>query len=358
MTDQLGANVRIIPTCTDISATDFAQLFFDHWYCENGLPLEIISDHDKLFTSSFWSALTQLSGIKLGMSTTFHPETDGSSERSNKTVNQLLRYHIDHAQAGWVQALPRICFMIMNTVNASTKFSPFQLCMGHSPRLIPPFSKWAFNDVLRKHPQDASDALGIIAKLQLDILEAQDNLLEAKVHQAALANVHRHPDNVFVIGDKVMLNTKNRRWQFASPRSHRVTKFFPRFNGPYVITASFPNTSTYILQMPHVRKNSCTTFHASQLMRHIPNDNSLFPSHSLGQVEPVTMPDRSEEFLIDRIIDQRRCGKGFQYLVHWLGMGPEEDEWLPRREIEETEALDRWLEAVSRLENFSKGEGM
>ena len=138
ITDRLGSDVWLIPTTTDVSAEEFARLFFDYWYCENGLPLEIISDRDKLFVSRFWKTLTQLSGIKLGMSTAFHPQTDGLSERTNKTINQCLRYHVSRNQEGWVRALPRVRFAIMNTVNASTKVSPFQLRMGRSPRVIPP----------------------------------------------------------------------------------------------------------------------------------------------------------------------------------------------------------------------------
>ena len=87
MTDRLGADVCIIPSRTDISAKDFVDVFFDHW---NGLPLEIILDRDKLFISRFWKRLTQVAGVKLGMSTAFHPETDGASERTNKTVNKCL----------------------------------------------------------------------------------------------------------------------------------------------------------------------------------------------------------------------------------------------------------------------------
>ena len=77
-TDQLGSNIQIVPTQMYILAEDFAQLFFDHWYCENGLPLEIILDRDKLFVSQFGKALTSITGVKVGMSTVFHPKTDGS----------------------------------------------------------------------------------------------------------------------------------------------------------------------------------------------------------------------------------------------------------------------------------------
>src|SRR6202000_282528 len=139
MTDRLGgSDIRIEPTSTKITAEEFALLFFDKWYCENGLQLDIVSDRDKLFMSKFWKALNRLTGVKLKMSTSYHPETDGASERTNKTVNQILRYHVDRSQTGWAKSLPHVRFMIMNTINKSTGYSPFQLRMGRSPRILPP----------------------------------------------------------------------------------------------------------------------------------------------------------------------------------------------------------------------------
>jgi len=104
--DRLHSDVRIIPTNINISAEDLALLFFDHWYCENGLPLHLVSDRDKLFVSKFWTTLHKLMGVKLKLSTSYHLETDGSSERTNKTINQSIRYHIRRNQKGWVRALP------------------------------------------------------------------------------------------------------------------------------------------------------------------------------------------------------------------------------------------------------------
>ena len=106
MTDWVGSDVQVVPTWMDILAEDFTQLFFDNWYCKHGLPWEFISDRDKLFVSCFWKALTKIAGVKLRMSTAFHPETDSSSEKTNKTVNQYLQYHVTRNQKGWVQALP------------------------------------------------------------------------------------------------------------------------------------------------------------------------------------------------------------------------------------------------------------
>jgi hypothetical protein len=97
-TDRLGFDFQLTPTRTNITPENFALLFFDTWYCENGLPLEIISDRDKLFVSKFWNALHKLTGVKLKMSTAFHPQTDGTSEHTNKTVNQCIRYHVARNQ--------------------------------------------------------------------------------------------------------------------------------------------------------------------------------------------------------------------------------------------------------------------
>ena len=342
ITDILGSDVRLIPTTTDISAEEFAGLFFDQWYCENGLPLEIISDHDKLFISRFWKALTRLAGVKLGMSTAFHPQTDGASERTNRMVNQCLRYHVSRNQEGWVRALPRVRFAIMNTVNASTKVSPFQLRMGRSPRLVPP---------IIPHPTatptdtdvDASRARQVLDRIQLDVQEAKDNLMLAKIFQADQANRHRAQEDVYKVGDKVMLSTANRRKEYAPSSSGRVTKFFPRHDGPYEVTAAYPQTSTYKLGIPDAAPNTCLTFHASQLKRYIPNKADLFPDRELERPGPVTTTNGEREHVIDRIVDERKRGRGYQYLVRWKGYGEEDKEWLPRRELEDTIALDEWL---------------
>ena len=113
-------------------------IFSLNWYCKNGLPSDLVSDRDKLFMSHFWKVLTKLTGISLKMLSTYHPETDGSSEHTNKTMNQLIQLHVDCNQKGWVCALPQICFCIMNTVNVSTGYSGFQLHLGWSPCLILP----------------------------------------------------------------------------------------------------------------------------------------------------------------------------------------------------------------------------
>ena len=150
-TDQLGSDICLVPTHSTITTKELAVLFFDKWYCENSLLLDITCDHDPLFTSKFWSAFNKLTNVRLRMSSVYHPQSDGASEWTNKTLNQCLCYHVDRNQSGWRRALPRIRFQMMNTVNASTGFSQFQLRMGRSPPLIPPLVRDWTNDLEDTH---------------------------------------------------------------------------------------------------------------------------------------------------------------------------------------------------------------
>jgi hypothetical protein len=242
ITDCLHSDICIIPTCIDISAEDLAILFFNHWYCENGLLLKIISDRDKLFVSKFWSALHALTGVKLKLSSAYHPQTDGSSERSNKTINQCIRYHVHRNQKGWVQALPKIRFDIMNSVNTSTGFSPFQLCLGRSPRIIPPLIPNSLTPTVAASPEGIR-ASELISCLSDNENEAKDNLLQAKIFQSHYANQHRGPEVVYKEGDKVMLSTLHRRHEYKKKGKKHVAKFFPCFDGPYVIIKAHPQAS-------------------------------------------------------------------------------------------------------------------
>jgi hypothetical protein len=150
----------------------------------------------------------------------------------------------------------------MNTINVSSGFSPFQLHMGHSPCLIPPIApalaEEASSDV------DTALALALIKCITLDIKEAKDNLLAAKVAQAEFANRHRGDEIVYSVGDKVMLSTIHRCREYMQKNSDRVAKFMPRFDGPFLMIKAFPEKSIYTLELPN-EPNRFPTFHASLL---------------------------------------------------------------------------------------------
>ncbi|KAG8842896.1 hypothetical protein FRB96_004611, partial [Tulasnella sp. 330] len=273
MTNRLGgSDIWILPTRYDISAEDFAVLFFNEWYCENGLPLEIISDREKLFMSTLWRLLTKLSGVKLKMSTAYHPETDGSSERTNKTVNQILQFHADRNQKNWVRALPHVRFSIMNMLNTSTGFSPFQLKLGRSPHLIPPIVP--DGSPTAKAPK-GTWAVELIQQLAVDVMEAQDNLLSAKTSQAEFANRSCGSEVEYHVGDMVMLSTKNQRAEYKQKGEFQTAKLMLRYDGLYEIMGAHLEKSHYTLQLQPGSKVH-PGFHGRELRLYQLNDTKLF----------------------------------------------------------------------------------
>jgi hypothetical protein len=341
ITDALGSDIRLIPTTMKLTAEECAELFFTNWYCENGLPKAIVSDRDKLFVSKFWRAVCKLSGVKLKMSSAYHPETDGSSERTNKTVNQCIRYHVNRSQKGWVRALPLIRFQMLNTVNKSTGYSGFQLRFGKSPRLVP---EWNTEEMVAENPELKEALLkvtDVLSRLRDDVNDARDNLLSAKFQQAFFANRKRGEEEKLKVGEKVLVDTSTRRHEYKSGKKGRVAKFMPRFDGPFTIVEAHPEISSYKVDIPG-HPGGPQSFHTSRLKKHVENDDVLFPSRTMERPGPIVTKDGEEEWEIDKIIDDRKVGRGMQYLVRWTGHGDEDLRWLPRRELKDCAALDDW----------------
>ena len=135
---------------------------------------------------------------------------------------------------------------------------------------------------------------------------------------------------------------QNRRHEYIANGDGRVAKFMPRYDGPYKILEARPETSTYILDIPHQSAQACNAFHVSQLHAFVANDRELFPSRELPRPGPVVTPDGQLENFIECIIDKKKVGRSRKYLVRWMGYGPEDDEWLSRKDLEDCEALDIW----------------
>ena len=237
---------------------------------------------------------------------------------------------------------------MMNTVNTSTGFSGFQLMTGQSPGVIPlllTISSPPDHD--SEVNNGVADTHMVLQRLEDDIQAAKDNLLLVKVSQAAQKNKGCSAEKLYAIGDKVMLSTFHQQRDYVQTGQNCVTKFMPRFNGPYMITSTFPLHSVYTIDMPN-SPELYSHFHATLLKPFIPNNKELFPSHI--HLHPgMVITEKGEEWFIDQIIDERKHSRGYQYLVRWGGEGPEMDSWLPRAEVEECEALDVWLKSNNHL---------
>ena len=132
--DQLTKRAHFIPTTTTISAAQTAHLFFNNIWKYHGLPARIISDRDSKFTAKFWQTLWALLGTKLAMSTAYSPQTDGQTERLNRTLEEFIRAYIDNITNDWSKLLAPAEYAYNNTKHESTGFSPFELDCGQRPR--------------------------------------------------------------------------------------------------------------------------------------------------------------------------------------------------------------------------------
>lgn len=84
--DRFSRLVRFIPIKSDVSAADVAKLFFEHWLCRFGVPSKIVCDRDVRFQSNFWKSLCQCLDSRVAMSTAYHPQTDGLTERYHRSI--------------------------------------------------------------------------------------------------------------------------------------------------------------------------------------------------------------------------------------------------------------------------------
>ncbi len=223
----------------------------------------------------------------------------------------------------------------MNTINAATGISPFQLRLGVSPRVIPP--------LVESVTAPNVDAAKLIKDIEELTTQAKDSLLSSKISQSLQANNLRSKESPYAVGDYVYLSTSNRWKEYTHAGDGRVAKFMPRFDGPYEITKAFPEKSTYTLNMPN--SNVFPTFHASQLKRFVPNDDTLFPSRTLEEPEAVVNDEGEEEWYVDSIADEKRGRRGMEYLVRFRGYVSEHDRWMTRADVEDLEVFDAWLQS-------------
>lgn len=223
-------------------------------------------------------------------------------------------------------------------MNASTGFSGFQLRMGQSPRILP----LLVPSTLARPPAKDINACAIISNVLANEAEAKDALLTSKISQVFWVNKDRGMEDIFKSGDQVMLSTLHWRREYKAGDTRRIAKFFPHFDGPHSMIGSFPEKSAYTLHLPN-SPETFNMFHSSILKWFHLNDPILFPSHEHACPSSIVTAEGVEEYAVEKIVNERKHGGGFQYLVRWVGYGPDEDLWLLWRELDDCKALDEWL---------------
>jgi hypothetical protein len=131
--DRLTKARHLIPSESTIDAEGLADLFMQHVFKLHGLPLTIVTDRGPQFAADFWGRLCSRLGIDRRLSTAFHPQTDGQTERVNAVMEQYLRMHVNYLQDDWVEWLPLAEFAANNHASETTGACPFFGMYGATP---------------------------------------------------------------------------------------------------------------------------------------------------------------------------------------------------------------------------------
>ncbi|GJS44525.1 putative reverse transcriptase domain-containing protein [Tanacetum coccineum] len=132
--DRLTKSAIFIPMKETDPLEKLARLYLKEVVTRHGIPVSIICDRDPRFASNFWRSLQKALGTSLDMSTAYHPQTDGQSERTIQTLEDMLRACVIDFGNGWVKHLPLVEFSYNNSYHASIKAAPFEALYGRKCR--------------------------------------------------------------------------------------------------------------------------------------------------------------------------------------------------------------------------------
>ena len=312
--DRLSKDRKYIPVrCGEegCSAEETAKLLKDHVWSFHGLPSSITSDRAKAFISAVWKALCRRLGIDSNPSSSYHPETDGQTERANQDCKQSLRALVNYHQNDWVDHLPISRFQHANLESAATGMTPFFFNNGYHPRMN--FSPD------EKEPRTVSErvaaerAAQFVEKMEAILEFGRKNDAEAKERMAIQANRHRR-DISYKIGDWVWLSTKDLR----TDRPCKSLDY--KFIGPYQIIAE--HNGSYELDLPGTLGIEKT--HHSKKLRPEPNDP--LPGQYNDPPPPLRIEEGEPVHGIERIVGSRYRFGLLQYKVKWEGY-EQDDVW-------------------------------
>ena len=313
--DCLGKRIHIAPTVDTVTAEGTAELYWKTVFLHHGLPKILVSDRDPRFTSKFWKHLTRLSGTRLNMSTANHAQTDGQTERANRTIEDMLRAYVSPFQNDWDKFLVPVEFAYNDSVQASTGQSPFFLEYGYHPRS--PLSTVVSADPATR---DAS-ASAFVSRMRQLIESARTALRAAQERQAKYADQHRR-DFEFYVGDRVLLSASHLRVRHAV---NAVNKLAPLFYGPYEVVEVISRVAYRLKLPPHFRIHP--VIHISHLKAFNTDEDPA--STRVVDPPPTEIIDGNEHFPVEAFLDRRYSGTRTQFLVKWEGYG--EDHLVMRR---------------------------
>jgi len=314
-----------------IRKTDGAAVLAKKYVSEivklHGVPVSIVSDRDSKFTSAFWRAFQAEMGTKVQMSTTYHPQTDGQSERTIQTLEDMLRMCVLDWGGHWADHLSLVEFAYNNSYQASIGMAPFEALYGRPCRTPLCWTQVGERSIYgADYVQETTERIRV---LKLNMKEAQDR-------QRSYADKRRR-ELEFEVGDRVYLKMAMLR---GPNRSISETKLSPRYMGPFRIVERVGPVA-YRLELPDVMRAFHKVFHVSMLRKCLHKDDEVLAKIPEDLQPNMTLEARPVRVLERRIKELRR--KKIPLIkVLWDCDGVTEETWEPEARMKAR--FKKWFE--------------
>ena len=287
------------------TAADLAQIFAREIWRLHSLPRDIMSDRDSRFTSNTWKDFLAVIGIRFRMSTTFHPQTDGQTERVNQVIEPYLRPFLNGEQDHWVDVLPMAEHAYNNSVTSGTGMTPVYTNYGRHPESQNPQRMEVMNPASHAYAHW--------------IPGAQDRGRKApkaaRKRMMKYADTRRTPPLAYKVGDAVMLSTAHLKLKRPS------RKLDHKFIGPFQIQQLISPTAVR-LTLPHQWKTH-PTFHVAEVEPFVQGNRPVDYEKVLRECADI---EADEEYDVDEIKGSIKRRNSVLYHVKWLGF-PKKKEW-------------------------------
>ncbi|GJZ87835.1 putative reverse transcriptase domain-containing protein [Tanacetum coccineum] len=237
--DRLTKSAHFQPIKKTDNMEKLTQLYLKEVMCRHGVPISIISDRDSHFTSRFWRSLQKALGTNMDMSTIYHPQTDGQSERTIQTLKDMLHSYVIDFRSSWDRHLPLVEFSYSNSYH-----------VGDSQLTGPE----------------------LIRKMTEKIVQIKNRLLTAHSRQKSYAD-RRTKLLEFKVGDMKLFKVSP--WKGVIHFGKRG-KLSPRYIGPFKILTRV-GLVAYTLELPEELQGIHYTFHISNLKKRLANENLIIP---------------------------------------------------------------------------------
>ncbi|CAO2169811.1 unnamed protein product [Urochloa humidicola] len=305
--DYLTKYAHFLPLRHPFTAPVVARVFMDNVYKLHGLPQAIVTDRDRIFTSNWWKELFRLAGVTLRMSSSYHPQSDGQTERLNQTMETYLRCFVNACPSKWVQWLSLAEYWYNTSSHSAIGRSPFEALYGYSPKhfgitdetcVVPEVSVWVqdrqlMNTLLKQH----------LTRSRLRMKRQEDK---------------NRSERSFQVGDMVLLKIQPYVQSSLANRSSQKLSF--KFFGPYKIIEKVGSVAYKLLLPPS--SSIHPVFHVSQLKAAPPSDN---------QVLPIVPSDIDLPRIPEMVLHRRMITRGLkpvkQILVKWSNWPLEMATW-------------------------------